>query len=273
MKLHKATLLNKFAKSISGPLSLIVCMPSLLNLARAFDAYLNFLMGKGSGTGWALSQEISSAKTLIERERPIIFDIGANKGEWSKQMIRSIPDATIFMFEPSQHCQNILNGLSIPNATIIPCAAGESIGDALLNFSSETDGSASLHEREDSYFQDNNYSQQKVIVTTIDSVISDNKIDFVDFMKMDIEGHELFALKGAKKSLEERKIGALSFEFGSGNINSRTFFRDFWKLLTQAGFKIYRVLPSGNLIEIQSYYEDLEYFRGVSNYFAKLTND
>jgi hypothetical protein len=62
-------------------------------------------------------------------------------------------------------------------------------------------------------------------------------------MKMDIEGHELFALRGAQRSLAAGKIGALAFEFGCGDINSRTFFRDYWELLTAANFAIYRIPP------------------------------
>jgi hypothetical protein len=95
-------------------------------------------------------------------------------------------------------------------------------------------------------------------------------LEFVDFLKMDIEGHELFALRGAETALKEHRIGALLFEFGGGNINSLTFFRQFWELLTSAGFRIWRITPGGKPVFIDEYYEDLEYFRGVSNYVAEL---
>ena len=64
-------------------------------------------------------------------------------------------------------------------------------------------------------------------------------------MKMDTEGHELFALRGAANALSKGTILALSFEFGGSSINSRTFFRDYWNLLTQYSYEIYRVLPRG----------------------------
>src|SRR5205814_2283292 len=82
-------------------------------------------------------------------------------------------------------------------------------------------------------------------IGTIDDVIQREGIAFVDFMKMDIEGYELFALRGAKQALAEHRIGALAFEFGSGNVNSRTFFRDLWELLTLHGFRMWRVTPGG----------------------------
>jgi len=59
------------------------------------------------------------------------------------------------------------------------------------------------------------------------------------------------------------------FEFGAPNIYSRTFFSDFWDLLTADGFRLDRILPGGRLLRIDSYSEELEHFRGVSNYLAR----
>jgi hypothetical protein len=69
-------------------------------------------------------------------------------------------------------------------------------------------------------------------------------------------------------SLRAGTIRALSFEFGLNNIESRTFFRDFWDLLVPFGFSIFRIAPGGNLIQIHEYREELEYFKIVSNYVA-----
>ena len=104
----------------------------------------------------------------------------------------------------------------------------------------------------------------------VDKLVSEKGLDHVDFLKMDIEGHELFALRGAIQSLSARRIKALSFEFGSGNINSRTFFRDFWDLLIPLGFELRRICPGGGTVVVKSYYENLEVFRGVSNYIGVL---
>ncbi len=58
--------------------------------------------------------------------------------------------------------------------------------------------------------------------------------------------------------------------FGSGNLNSRTFFHDFWDELHPLGYRLQRIGPGGVLLPVDAYYEDLEYFRGVSNYLAAL---
>lgn len=104
----------------------------------------------------------------------------------------------------------------------------------------------------------------------IDDVVEEHGLDHIDLLKIDVEGHELSVLKGALNNLQRGRVRALTFEFGSGNINSRTFFHDFWDLLTPLGFRIFRVLPTGRLMPIREYYEDCEYFRGVTNYIAVL---
>jgi FkbM family methyltransferase len=185
-------------------------------------------------------------------------------------MLQRVPRARVFVFEPAPSCQEHIRSLKLPNALLIPNAVGERPGKAQLHFSSALDGSASLHARGDSYFRGLDYKSIEVEVVTLDQVMEQHGIEFVDFVKMDIEGHELSALQGAAQALKAGRIGALSFEFGSGNINSRTFFRDFWNLLTAYNFKLWRVTPGGQLLLLEDYYEDCEYFRGVSNYVARL---
>ena len=47
----------------------------------------------------------------------------------------------------------------------------------------------------------------------LDSYINDQNLDNINLLKLDIEGYELPALLGAQHSLEERRIGAVYFEY------------------------------------------------------------
>lgn len=270
MKLYESRL-NTLAKLVAMPLSKVMTSSFLYKPSCYIEAYLAFLLGKGSGST-SIDEEVRSALTNIYRKQPVIFDVGTNIGKWSKKLLELQTDAQIFQFEPSETCQFEINKLNLPNTTLIPCAIGKSEGNTYLYTSSKTDGSASLYQRRDGRFKDFSYEKYGIKTTTIDKVIKEYSIDFVDFLKMDIEGHEMEALQGASQALDDKKIGAMLFEFGSGNINSRTFFIDFWDLLQTYGFKIFRITPGDKLLEIKYYYEDLEYFRGVSNYIARLVN-
>lgn len=86
-------------------------------------------------------------------------------------------------------------------------------------------------------------------------------------MKLDIEGHEFGALQGFGSALQKTKL--LQFEFGGGNIDTKTYFQDFFYYLRQHSFELYRISPLG-LIEIKNYSERDEVF-ATTNYLAKNT--
>lgn len=270
MKLHEPGIFNQIGKKLASPLSQLVANAATEDLARLLEAYWCILLGKGAGTGWALDAEINAAKSVINKSCPVIFDVGANNGEWSFLLHKMFPESRIFLFEPQPACQKNIVEKNIPNSELIPNAVSSEKGIFQLYTTDEISGIASLHPRQDSYFESKIFTSIDVETITLDSVIENYDISCIDFMKMDIEGHELDGLKGATKSLKKRIIKAISFEFGSGNINSRTFFRDFWNLLYPLKYQIYRVLPSSRLMPIKEYYEDCEYFRGVTNYIAVL---
>ncbi len=271
MKPHEQGVINKIGKIAAKPLSMVLANSVTAGLSELVEAYLAILLGKGAGTAWAFDAEIKAAQFAIKTTSPILFDVGANKGEWSRILQDLYPEAQLFMFEPQPSCQTILSDLNLSNSVLIPSAVGSEKGILELYSPSDASGIASLHERRDSYFNDKKFDVTEVSVVTIDDVVEENNLTKIDFMKMDIEGHELEALKGALKSLESGVIKAFSFEFGSGNINSRTFFHDFWDLLHPLGYDIYRVLPSSRLMHIKQYYEDCEHYRGVTNYIAVLS--
>ena len=92
-----------------------------------------------------------------------------------------------------------------------------------------------------------------------------NKIPSIDFLKLDVEGHELAALKGGKKMFEEGKVKIVQFEFGGCNIDSRTFFRDYYNFF-KTDFDLFRILSNG-LRPMENYSEKLEVFQSA-NYLA-----
>jgi FkbM family methyltransferase len=269
MKLHESGLGNSVAKSLAPTLSWLVVGRRRISLARKLIAYANFLMGKGSGTGWDIDSEITAAVKAIFRTKPVIFDVGGNVGQWSQRILQHVTPEHIYIFEPQPACQQRIEALNLPGVTLVRTGVGEQAGTAKLFTASETDLTASLHERNDSFFEDWTYAPTEIEIVALDDFIAERQIPFIDFMKMDIEGHELFALRGLRKSIDAGVVGAMSFEFSSGNLNSHTCFRDIWKVLSP-NYNIYRVTPARKLIHIAGYYEDLEYFRGASNHVAVL---
>lgn len=86
----------------------------------------------------------------------------------------------------------------------------------------------------------------------------------IDVLKLDIEGHEFDALQGCGEALKSTRV--VQFEFGGCNIDTRTYFRDFWTLFNDLGFEIYRIAPIGEM-QIFRYKERDEIF-STTNYLA-----
>lgn len=263
--------LGSAGKKLAPIAARLLMRPPLAPAVRYAAIYLEMIQGKGAGAGWDLRSEARVAASYIRRTNPVVFDIGAHGGGWSEALMEELGGACrIFQFEPAPQNLAVLRQKASANVTLIEAAVSDEIGTATLHTTKTASDIGSLEPRRESIFQKHHYDAVEVQVTTIDEVLEEYAIDFADFVKMDIEGHELAALRGARRSIEAGKIRALSFEFGSGNINSRTYFHDFWDLLHPLGYAILRVGPGGQLMPVEEYYEDLEYFRNVTNYVAVL---
>jgi FkbM family methyltransferase len=268
MNLHRSRL-ARFGKLLAPVLSHVVTrVPGLYTVTRALCAYLNFLIGRGCGAGWDLTPEVRVASSLIFREDAVVFDVGANVGEWSRQFRVLKKDAFIFQFEPQPACCDAIRALNLPRTELVSAAVGAMQSTATLYSSQATDQSASLHQRKDSFVSSVPHIELTTNVLSLDAFTRERKIEYVDYVKLDIEGHEFFAIQGCAELMATNRIGCVAFEFGSGNINSRTYFRDFWDLFRARSFELFRIVPSGYLLPCRSYYEDEEFFRGVSNYVA-----
>lgn len=90
----------------------------------------------------------------------------------------------------------------------------------------------------------------------------DNTI--IDYVKIDVEGYELFVLKGFGELIYNMRI--IQFEFGGTNIGTRTFFQDLWYFFKEKEFSLYRITPIGNLPVRQ--YSEIDEFFSTTNYIA-----
>jgi FkbM family methyltransferase len=271
MKFTRQTPLKTFLE-ITGPtLSGLAAVPVLSTITKAAEAYCAFLQGKGGQGGErAHIWEVKAALQCIFRARPVVIDAGAAVGEWSRTFLDRRPDARMFMVEPQPSSQAAIRQLVLPGATLLPCALGDRPGVATLHAPKDAGVVASFHKRRDSRWKDLQFDSFDVSVTTVSEIARERDLDFIDFLKMDIEGHELAALRGAEDVMSRGKLGGVAFEFGPGNVNSRTMFIDFFELLGSFGFEIFRVRPGGSLLPIPHYDEDCEFYRGTCNYVARL---
>ena len=141
----------------------------------------------------------------------------------------------------------------------------------MLHYDSAGSGLASLTRRKLDHFGIDFSKNEEVLIDTVDHYCTENSIGHIHLLKIDIEGHELDALAGAKVMFANRAIDIVTFEFGGCNIDTRTFFQDFWYFFHDANYKLLRVTPSGYLHPLESYKEIHEQFRTIN--FVAVAND
>lgn len=231
-------------------------------------------MNIGTGAGFATSGEKFALEFIREKlaiDKPhgdlVIFDVGANIGEYALEASKLFtPNVTIYAFEPSKVTFAKLTEavLGQNNITTHQIALSDTTGHTTLHSNGDLSGLASINKRNLSHYDIAFENSESVSMTTLDAFCEQHNISEIDFLKLDVEGHELSVLHGAKNLLQN-KIRFIQFEFGGANIDSRTFFQDFFYLLHD-NYTLYRVLSDG-LYEITTYNERFEIFL-TSNYLA-----
>lgn len=207
---------------------------------------------------------------LLLQKRIIIFDIGANRGEYLQEIINLFDNkAIIYAFEPLKKAHTFLKKKFInrKNIKLLNMGLSDKKGSSAIYYDEDSSQLASLYPRNvvGMTLPAKLSKSEEIKLLTIDDYCQKNKIQKIDLLKIDAEGHELKILNGAKNMIKKSKVNYIQFEFGGPMIDSKTYFRDIY-LLLQPNYKIFRMLQDG-LVEIKKYQEKQEVFL-MSNYFA-----
>lgn len=219
----------------------------------------------GENNVLAYVRDNSSGKPLV------IFDVGANKGQYATSLLKFLHDSNVSLhcFEPGHETFRILSSTleDRENVTLNNFGLGNEKTEGRLWYDKAGSGLASLYKRQLDYFGIDFEASEAVMLDTLDNYMAAKNISTVDLLKIDVEGNELNVLHGAEHSLSEGKIKAVQIEFGGCNIDSRTFVRDFWNLLS-GDYRMFRIMRDG-LAEIGKYDERMEIFTCTNFLFVR----
>lgn len=226
-------------------------------------------MGVGGGAGVAQSGETFAldyvAKRLSHEPMLTIFDVGANVGDYARMVLDRIPNVKLHAFEPSSTCAAQLRDRTAdPRCECHGFGFSDHDGEAELHGNAAGSTLSSLHKRRLDHFGIHFNRSEPISLRRIDGFCAEQGIERLHLLKLDVEGHELAALRGSERMLAEGRIDIIQFEFGGTNIDSRTYFQDFWYLLKD--FAIHRILRNG-LARISAYRESEEMFM-AQNFLA-----
>lgn len=209
--------------------------------------------------------------SIYRNSKIIIFDIGGNVGNYSAIIFKKCKeykiDYTLHIFEPTKSCFSILNEKFGANKSIILNNFGLSNVNTKTSiyYDEENSGLASLYRRNLKAYNIRLDKSEIIDLKRLEDYINKRKIPRIDFLKIDIEGHELFAFKGFGPYLSSKFITAIQFEYGGANLDSHTTLIEIYTLLEGRGFEIFKIKPK--YLERRKYHPHMEnYF--YSNYIA-----
>ena len=152
-------------------------------------------------------------QALTQPRAPVIFDVGAHIGQVASDYRRLFPEATIHAFEPFPASSAQLKERFRDDQRVFVHELAVSDSCAILNFNSNAVSATNSLLNTDSRANENwgagtvvTDRKVQVMSTTIDSFCDQYKIEAIDILKLDIQGAELAALRGAANMLSRRAI-------------------------------------------------------------------
>ena len=203
-----------------------------------------------------------------------IFDVGSHRGQYLDVVLSVMKqtDFRIHCFEPSKRLFSSLSERAGNDGRVVVnnIGLGKQTSQMELYYDAEDTG-GSLTKRKLDHIGITDWLSETVSISTIDEYCTKNKISFIHLLKADIEGHEMDLFEGASGMFRNKAIKVVTFEFGGCNIDTKTYFRDYFYFFNDLKMDLYRITPSGYLFPLSNYREIDEQFR-TSN-FAAINNN
>jgi FkbM family methyltransferase len=195
----------------------------------------------------------------------IVFDVGANAGEWTAEVLRHNNNVTVYAFEPMPMLVAHMRQRYEKSAVhVFQLAVGETLGTRDFYFFPTVTHLSSLYERP--IVANLPHEKCTVQAVSLDEFCLQHDVTHINFLKIDTEGGELGVLLGAKKLLQNHSVDAVQFEYGGTYRDAKITLQQVYTVLTAFGYKIYRIAPQF-LIHIPVWRDALENYQ-YCNYLA-----
>ena len=198
MNFSKINYRSFWGRLLRLPLRLIpkrMAMPILQGRLRG----TKWIVGAGEHGYWLGSYEMNK-RLAFEREIPngaVLYDMGANVGYFSLLAAKLVgPEGRVYAFEPlPRNIEFLRKHIKInkfENIEVVDAAVSDHSGEAHFDLGAS---SAMGHLAESGGIQ--------VRMVALDEMLAAGELRPPDYMKVDVEGAEYEALKGARKVLEQ----------------------------------------------------------------------
>lgn len=125
-----------------------------------------------------------------------VYDIGANKGRWSRDMKRVLSRSNFFLFEANESHRKKLASRGFP---FFICVLGSK--EEIRRFYSIGGTGDSLYLEKTTHYEEANSIEVKTC--TLKAIVQENNLPAPNFIKLDVQGAELEILTGSDGLLEQ----------------------------------------------------------------------
>ncbi len=180
-------------------------------------------------------------------DSPHIIDGGCHVGRFALDALDTFPRARVLAFEPDPEsfASAARNTASRPEIQILNCALGETAGRAEF-FRGPKTATNSLLPRpsgeEQPYYPPDAalVGGSFVDVVKLETICSDHGIGHIDLLKLDLQGGELAALRGAAELLRSHAISALIVEIVFiRKYEAQPLLWEIWRYLESFDYSLY----------------------------------
>ena len=204
--------------------------------------------------GYYETDEMDMILNIVE-DNWTVFDIGSNIGLHTILLNKKFKNLNMYSFEPIPNTFDILKinlGLNNITSKIFNCGISDDNTNIQFYFNKGQTAASSMRDlKEDK----ENTDIITCKVMTLDSFCEEQKIEKIDFIKIDVEGSELLAFKGGMKVLEKYKPIIFSEMLRKWAKKFGYHPNDIINLLSQIGYTCFSI--SGNkLNKIEKVTED-----------------
>ena len=132
----------------------------------------------------------------------LIMDVGANRSHWSRMAKIVYPDSGFCLIEPQVEMKEDLEKFctEFNKSFFVMAGAGADNKREKLAIWDDLSGSSLLHTADDGT------EQREIQIVTINDIINSKNISIPELIKLDIQGYELEALKGASLTLGKTEV-------------------------------------------------------------------
>lgn len=227
--LHKK---SKLLKRLEG--RSLYELPSKKRMLLNQDAYLDSqIINKG-----IFEKKSTEICNRFIKSGDVVIDVGANIGYYTIMFADLVGEGGhVFAFEPTQHFRSVLEqNLSLntaENVSILNFGLSNKTLEAEIDIGPS---SATMHSPEG---YDQVLNKEKISLKTFNDFVANNKLKKLDFIKIDVDGHEPYFFEGAWDVLEQYNPIIL-FEISHLHyFEAGVYAWDFYDELVSRGYKIF----------------------------------